>query len=96
MQPSTSSTKYLLLTHDQSLAIDIKLYSDVFLEFTTLANMSTTSAISIQDEKFRSLGFSKAIVNQEQVNCYSRALGAVSDQNPILALIHGYPQSSYM
>lgn len=59
-------------------------------------NMAATSAHKTQDEKFNSLGFSKAIVNKEQVCCYSRALGTVSEQNPILVLIHGYPQSSYM
>ena len=58
--------------------------------------MATTSAHKIQDEKFNSLGFSKAIVNKEQVCSYSRGLGTVSDKNPILVLIHGYPQSSYM
>lgn len=58
--------------------------------------MAATTALSIQDEKFKSLGFSKAIVNKEQVNCYSRGLGTVSDKNPILVLVHGYPQSSYM
>ncbi|KAF1925808.1 alpha/beta-hydrolase [Didymella exigua CBS 183.55] len=58
--------------------------------------MATTSAHKTQDEKFSSLGFSKAIVNKEQVCSYSRALGTVSEKNPILVLIHGYPQSSYM
>lgn len=58
--------------------------------------MATTSAHKTQDEKFSSLGFSKAIVNKEQVCCYSRTLGAVSEKNPVLVLIHGYPQSSYM
>ena len=58
--------------------------------------MVTTSAHKIQDEKFNSLGCSKAIVNKEQVCSYSRGLGTVSDKNPILVLIHGYPQSSYM
>jgi len=58
--------------------------------------MATTTAHKTQDEKFSSLGFSKAIVNREQVCSYSRGLGTVSDQNPILVLVHGYPQSSYM
>ncbi|KAJ4992940.1 alpha beta hydrolase fold protein [Stagonosporopsis vannaccii] len=58
--------------------------------------MATTSAHKIQDDKFKSLGFSKAIINKEQVCSYSRGLGTVSEQNPILVLIHGYPQSSYM
>ncbi|KAF9701635.1 hypothetical protein EKO04_001131 [Ascochyta lentis] len=58
--------------------------------------MATTSAHKIQDEKFNNLGFSKAIVNKEQVCSYSRSLGTVSEINPILVLVHGYPQSSYM
>lgn len=58
--------------------------------------MAATTAHKIQDDKFDSLGFSKAIVNKEHVCSYSRALGAVSEKNPILVLIHGYPQSSYM
>ncbi|KAJ4346496.1 uncharacterized protein N0V89_010425 [Didymosphaeria variabile] len=56
----------------------------------------STSAISIQDEKLKSLGLQKMTVNKEQVVSYSRGLGAASEQNPILVLIHGYPQSSYM
>ena len=55
-----------------------------------------TSAISIQDAKFKSLGLQKMTVNKEQVVCYSRSLGAASEQNPILVLLHGYPQSSYL
>lgn len=58
--------------------------------------MATMWAHKTQDEKFNSLGFSKAIVNKEQVCSYSRSLGNVSDKNPILVLVHGYPQSSYM
>ena len=69
---------------------------ELVIGFTQHYNMAATSAHKIQDEKFKSLGFSKAIVNKEQVCCYSRGLGTVSEQNPILVLIHGYPQSSYM
>lgn len=36
------------------------------------------------------------IVNDAQVCCYSRSLGTASEKNPILLLIHGYPESSYM
>lgn len=56
----------------------------------------SASAIPIQDEKFNSLGLQKMTVNKEQVVSYSRALGAASEQNPVLVLIHGYPQSSFM
>jgi C-terminal processing protease CtpA/Prc len=57
--------------------------------------MAVTSAIQIQADKFSSLGFSKTIVNKEQVACYSRSLGSASDDNPVIVLIHGYPQSAY-
>lgn len=56
----------------------------------------SASAISIQDAKFKSLGLQKMTVNKEQVVTYSRTLGAASEQNPILVLLHGYPQSSFM
>lgn len=58
--------------------------------------MTSTTALQLQDDKFGSLGLSKAIVNKEQVTCYSRALGSTSSSNPVLVLIHGYPQSAYM
>ncbi|KAF2853732.1 alpha/beta-hydrolase [Plenodomus tracheiphilus IPT5] len=58
--------------------------------------MPSTTAIKLQDDKLSSLGLSKTIVNQEQVTCYSRSLGSASEKNPVLVLIHGYPQSSYM
>lgn len=57
---------------------------------------ASASAIKAQDDKFSSLGLSKTIVNAEQVVTYSRGLGGVSEKNPVLVLIHGYPQSSYM
>jgi hypothetical protein len=50
--------------------------------------MTSTQSLKIQDEKLSSLGLSKAVVNKEQVVCYSRGLENVS--------IHGYPESSYM
>jgi pimeloyl-ACP methyl ester carboxylesterase len=56
----------------------------------------SASAVSIQDEKLKSLGLQKMTVNKEQVVSYSRGLGSASSQNPVLVLIHGYPQSSYM
>lgn len=56
----------------------------------------SASAISIQDDKFKSLGLQKTTVNKEQVVTYSRALGAASEKNPVLVLLHGYPQSSFM
>jgi hypothetical protein len=58
--------------------------------------MTSTSALHIQDTKFDSLGLSKSIVNKEKVCCYTRSLENASDDNPILVLIHGYPQSAYM
>ncbi|KAF2711542.1 alpha/beta-hydrolase [Pleomassaria siparia CBS 279.74] len=57
--------------------------------------MVSTAAAQIQDERFSALGLSKMIVNDAQVCCYSRSLGAASATNPILVLLHGYPQSSY-
>jgi len=53
-------------------------------------------AVQIQDAKFKSLGLQKTVVNKEQVCTYTRNLGAAKEGNPILVLIHGYPQSSYM
>ncbi|KAH7378297.1 Alpha/Beta hydrolase protein [Pyrenochaeta sp. MPI-SDFR-AT-0127] len=58
--------------------------------------MASTSALKAQDDKFSSLGLSKMVVNKEQVTTYSRALGSASEKNPILVLVHGYPQSAYM
>ncbi|KAF1963750.1 alpha/beta-hydrolase [Byssothecium circinans] len=58
--------------------------------------MATTSAINIQDTKLKSLGLSKTVVNKEQVNTYTRNLASASAKNPVLALLHGYPQSAYM
>ncbi|KAF2108721.1 Alpha/Beta hydrolase protein [Lophiotrema nucula] len=55
-----------------------------------------TSAIQTQDQKLKSLGLTKTIVNDAQVCTYSRNLGSVSEKNPVLVLIHGYPESSYM
>ncbi|KAF2640090.1 alpha/beta-hydrolase [Massarina eburnea CBS 473.64] len=58
--------------------------------------MTATTAIKIQDTKFQTLGLTKATTNKEQVVNYTRALNSASAQNPILVLIHGYPESSYM
>ncbi|KAF2731451.1 alpha/beta-hydrolase [Polyplosphaeria fusca] len=57
--------------------------------------MAATAATEIQDQKFNSLGLQKLNINEEQVCTYSRGLGGVSEKNPVLVLIHGYPQSSY-
>ncbi|ORY11827.1 Alpha/Beta hydrolase protein [Clohesyomyces aquaticus] len=54
------------------------------------------SAVKIQDAKFTDLGLSKMIVNESQTCCYTRSLGTVSEKNPVLVLVHGYPQSAYM
>lgn len=58
--------------------------------------MSSAQALELQDEKMSNLGLSKTIINKEQVCCYSRHLSSASKTNPILVLLHGYPQSSYM
>jgi hypothetical protein len=58
--------------------------------------MDAAAALKTQDDKFYGLGLTKAVVNEEQVNCYSRALDTASTDNPILVLIHGYPQSAFM
>ncbi|CAO2653924.1 Nn.00g106570.m01.CDS01 [Neocucurbitaria sp. VM-36] len=58
--------------------------------------MASTSALKIQDDKLSSLGLSKTVVNKEEVTTYSRALGAASEKNPILVLVHGYPESAFM
>jgi hypothetical protein len=57
--------------------------------------MASTKSLSIQNDKFSSLGF-KTVVNEAKVLSYSRGLDSVSEKNPILVLIHGYPQSAYM
>ncbi|KAF2000619.1 hypothetical protein P154DRAFT_534656 [Amniculicola lignicola CBS 123094] len=58
--------------------------------------MASSSAMQIQDSKFAALGLEKRIVGEERVCCYSRGLGEVGEENPVLVLIHGYPQSSYL
>ncbi|KAI4666995.1 uncharacterized protein J4E79_001676 [Alternaria viburni] len=58
--------------------------------------MASRSALHIQDTKFNDLGLSKSTLNKEKVCCYTRSLENASDENPILVLIHGYPQSAYM
>ena len=58
--------------------------------------MDAAAALKAQDDRFHSLGLTKAVVNKEQVNCYTRALDTASADNPILVLIHGYPQSAFM
>lgn len=58
--------------------------------------MASTSAIQIQDNEFNRLGLTKAVVDENGVTCYSRALDTASEKNPILVLIHGYPQSAYL
>ncbi|PVH92407.1 alpha/beta-hydrolase [Periconia macrospinosa] len=66
------------------------------------------SAISQQDKKFASLGLSKPTAGAEGVakreekgggegiNAYTHNLSSSSPSNPVLVLLHGYPQSSYM
>jgi hypothetical protein len=57
--------------------------------------MAAAKALGIQNDKFNNLGFT-TITNNEQIVSYSRALDSVSDKNPILVLVHGYPSSAYM
>jgi hypothetical protein len=57
--------------------------------------MAAAKALNIQNEKFNNLGF-KIVTDNEQIVSYSRALNSVSDKNPILVLVHGYPSSAYM
>jgi hypothetical protein len=57
--------------------------------------MASTKSLNIQNDKFSSLGF-KAVQNGAKLLSYSRGLDSVSEKNPILVLVHGYPQSSYM
>lgn len=49
----------------------------------------------IQDQKFAELGFQKA-VSTRNIASYHRDLNKASGDNPILVLLHGYPQSAYM
>lgn len=56
--------------------------------------MASAQSLKTQDAKFESLGLVKTTVND--VVSYNRALNSVSEKNPLLILIHGYPQSSYM
>ncbi|KAI1518117.1 alpha/beta hydrolase fold [Pyrenophora tritici-repentis] len=58
--------------------------------------MSSTSAIDIQNAKFNTLGLTKSITAKGKICCYTRSLESSSSKNPILVLIHGYPQSAYM
>ena len=48
-----------------------------------------------QDKAFTVLGFTKTTSNEGLVS-YSRDLDQARADNPIIVLIHGYPQSSYM
>jgi hypothetical protein len=57
--------------------------------------MAAARALSVQNDKFSSLGF-KTVTDSEQLVSYSRGLESVSEKNPILVLIHGYPSSAYM
>jgi pimeloyl-ACP methyl ester carboxylesterase len=54
----------------------------------------SSKALEIQDQKFHALGFSKYTARGTGICCYRRNLHR--NRRPILVLIHGYPQSSYM
>jgi hypothetical protein len=49
----------------------------------------------IQDAKFETLGLSKTVSKGEGINIYHRHLDKINSKNPLLVLIHGYPQSAY-
>ncbi|KAF1847088.1 alpha/beta-hydrolase [Cucurbitaria berberidis CBS 394.84] len=49
----------------------------------------------IQDQKFTELGLRK-VVSAGKITSYHRDLDKASDGNPILVLLHGYPQSAYI
>ncbi|KAL9088470.1 MAG: hypothetical protein Q9165_006194 [Trypethelium subeluteriae] len=49
----------------------------------------------IQDQKFTELGLRRDVSNQGVVS-YHRSLDKASNDNPILVLLHGYPQSAYI
>jgi hypothetical protein len=49
----------------------------------------------IQDAKFEELGLSKTITKVGGINAYHRHLDKINSTNPLLVLIHGYPQSAY-
>jgi hypothetical protein len=55
----------------------------------------TVAMADIQDAKFESLGLSKTISKIGEINFYHRHLDKISSTNPLLVLIHGYPQSAY-
>ena len=91
------SNKYL--PYFQDICIDSKSIAAQFHQLLTRklnSIMASTSALKIQDDKLSSLGLNKMVVNKEQVTTYSRALGAASEKNPILVLVHGYPESAFM
>ncbi|KAF2674847.1 alpha/beta-hydrolase [Microthyrium microscopicum] len=49
----------------------------------------------IQDAKYEQLGLSKTVSQVGGINAYHRNLDKISSTNPLLVLIHGYPQSAY-
>ena len=49
----------------------------------------------IQDQKFAELGLEKS-VSEKKITSYHRGLENANRDNPILVLLHGYPQSAYM
>jgi len=57
--------------------------------------MTAAKSLNIQNDKFTNLGL-KTVTDSEQIVSYSRGLDTVSEKNPILVLIHGYPSSAYM
>jgi len=49
----------------------------------------------VQDAKFEKLGLSKTNSKVGRINAYHRHLDKINSSNPLLVLIHGYPQSAY-
>ncbi|KAF2148777.1 alpha/beta-hydrolase, partial [Myriangium duriaei CBS 260.36] len=54
-----------------------------------------TTMAEIQDRKFKELGFQKVNTTKGVVS-YSQNLEKAASDNPIIILLHGYPQSSYI
>lgn len=49
----------------------------------------------IQDQKFQALGFQKSS-SSKRVVAYHKDLDTAGVDNPILVLLHGYPNSAYL
>jgi hypothetical protein len=50
---------------------------------------------ALQDQKYAELGLEKSVSSGGGVSAYHRHLQKAETSNPVLLLIHGYPQSAY-